>query len=249
MVIASRYRQGGSVKGLEGWRRNAISRACKWLAHVLLLGTARRLSDPLSGFFVVRRSFVASSDLRPVGYKIGLEILVRLRPRQVAEAPYEFAVRHSGRSKASLREGIVFLVHLLRLLREVPQSGRVWKFGFVGLLGAAVNLGLLYLLGVTLGLYEGLAWFLAVEGSILHNFAWHELFTWSDRRQAGGFALIRDAVAFHLAVAGTTLINGLIFAALSLVGAPLLLAGGTGIAGGTVFNFITADRWVFRPIR
>jgi dolichol-phosphate mannosyltransferase len=249
MVMASRYREGGSVKGLEGWRRNAISRACKWLARALLLGAARRLSDPLSGFFLVRRSLVASSSLRPVGYKIGLEVLVRLQPERVAEVPYEFAVRHSGRSKASLREGILFLVHLLRLLREVPQSGRVWKFGFVGLLGVVVNLGLLYLLGVSLGLYKGLAWFLAVEASVLHNFAWHEWFTWSDRRQAGGFALIRDAVAFHLAVAGAGLVNGLIFAALSLMGAPLLLAGGIGIAGGTVFNFITADRWVFRPIR
>jgi dolichol-phosphate mannosyltransferase len=249
MVIASRYVQGGSAEGLAGWRRNAISRACKWLAHVLLLGAARRLSDPLSGFFLVRRSLVASSDLRPVGYKIGLEILVRLRPRQVAEVPYEFAVRHSGRSKVSLREGAVFLLHLLRLLREVPQSGRIWKFGFVGLLGVAVNLGLLYLLGVTFGLYKGLAWFLAVDASIVHNFAWHEWFTWRDRRQAGGFALIRDALAFHLAAAGTMLINGLIFLALSLMGAPLLLAGATGIVGGTVFNFITADRWVFRPIR
>ena len=249
IVIASRYGRGGSVKGLEGWRRNAISRACKWLAHILLLGAARRLSDPLSGFFLVRRSLVASSDLRPVGYKIGLEILVRLRPRRVAEVPYEFAVRHSGRSKASLREGILFLAHLLRLLREVPQSGRIWKFSFVGLLGVAVNLGLLYLLGITLGFHRGLAWFLAVEGSILHNFAWHEWFTWSDRRRAGGFALIRDAVAFHLAVAGAALVNGLVFVALSLMGAPLLLAGGTGIAAGTVLNFIAADRWVFRPVR
>jgi len=249
MVIASRYRQGGSVRGLEGWRRNAISRACKWLARILLLGAARRLSDPLSGFFLVRRGLVSSSDLRPVGYKIGLEILVRLQPRQVAEVPYEFAVRHSGRSKAGLREGILFLVHVLRLLRQVPQSGRIWKFGFVGLLGVAVNLGLLYLLGITLGLHRGLAWFLAVEGSILHNFAWHEWFTWSDRRQGGWFGLIRDAIAFHLAVAGAALINGLVFVALSLMGAPLLLAGGTGIAVGTVFNFITADRWVFRPGR
>ncbi|MCJ7510952.1 MAG: glycosyltransferase family 2 protein [Dehalococcoidia bacterium] len=143
MVIASRYRQGGSPEGLDGWRRNAISRACKWLAHVLLLGADRRLSDPLSGFFLVRRSLVASSNLRPIGYKIGLEILVRLQPRQVAEMPYEFAVRQSGRSKASLREGAVFLAHLLRLRREVPrprslpQSGSLAVEGKQGSDGAA----------------------------------------------------------------------------------------------------------------
>jgi len=248
MVIATRYGANGHNDGLDGWTRKAVSRLCKWLAQALLLDRVRAVSDPLSGFFIIRRSLVHGAELRPVGYKIGLEILTRARPAKIVELPYVFAPRQAGESKASLRQGFVFLLHLLRLLREVPQAGRAWKFLFVGALGVLVNLSLLVLLSGIAGLPRSLAWLLAVEASVSHNFIWHQTFTWGDRREAGARAWLRRAVTFHLSVAGTVAVNGAIFALLSIAGTPLLLAGAAGIAGATALNFITGDVWVFRPL-
>ena len=147
-----------------------------------------------------------------------------------------------------MRQGLVFLLHLLRLLREVPEAGRAWKFAFVGGLGVLVNLGLLVLLSATAGLPRGAAWFLAIEASVLHNFVWHQTFTWSDRREAGAGAWLRRATTFHLSVAGTVAINGTLFGLLSIAGAPLILAALAGIASAAVFNFVVGDRWVFKPL-
>lgn len=249
MVIATRYGANGHIDGLQGWRRKMLSRLCKWLAQALLLDRVRSLSDPLSGFFLVRRALVHGVTLRPLGYKIGLEILARARPAKIVEVPYEFSHRRAGQSKASLRQGVTFLLHLLRLLREVPQAGRAWKFALVGALGVLVNLTLLFLLSATAGLPRGLAWFLAVEASVLHNFIWHQTFTWRDRRGAGAGAWLKRATTFHLSVAGTVAVNGAIFGLLSIAGTPLIVAGAVGIAGAAAFNFVAGDLWVFKPLR
>lgn len=249
MVIATRYGPAGRLDGLDGWTRKAVSRLFKWLAQALLLDRVRTVSDPLSGFFLVRRTLVHSAGLRPVGYKIGLEILSRVRPAKIVEVPYEFAPRQAGQSKVNARQGFILLLHLLRLLREVPQAGRGWKFAFVGALGMLVNLGLLFLLSAAAGLPRSLVWLLAVEAAVWHNFIWHYTFTWRERKEAGARAWLGRAAAFHLSVAGTVAINGAIFALLSIAGAPLILAGAAGIAGAAAFNFVAGDRWVFRPLR
>ena len=249
MVIATRYNANGRADGLQGWTRKAASRLCKWLAQALLLDRVRTVSDPLGGFFLVRHALVHGVALRPLGYKIGLEILARARPAKIVEVPYEFSPRQAGQSKGSVWQGVTFLIHLLRLLREVPQAGRAWKFALVGALGVLVNLGLLFLLSATAGLPRGPVWVLAVEASILHNFIWHQTFTWRDRRGAGAGAWLRRAVTYHLShVAGTVAVNGMIFALLSVAGTPLILAGLAGIAGAAVFNFVAGDRWVFKPL-
>ena len=70
-----------------------------------------------------------------------MEILARARPAKVVEVPYELSPRQAGRSKASLRQGLVFLLHLLRLLREVPQvKGRINGLIFV-VAGAVITQG------------------------------------------------------------------------------------------------------------
>ncbi|KKL80672.1 hypothetical protein LCGC14_2002430, partial [marine sediment metagenome] len=249
MVVATRYGAGGHLDGLGGWARKAASHLCKWLAQALLLDRVRTVSDPLGGFFLVRRALVHGVALRPMGYRTAMEILARARPAKVVEVPYELSPRQAGRSKANLRQGVTFLLHLSRLLREVPQAGRAWKFAFVGGLGAVVNLGLLFLLSAAAGLPRSLVWLLAVEAAVLHNFIWHQTFTWRERKEAGARAWLRRAAAFHLSVAGTVAINGAIFALLSIAGAPLILAGAAGIAGAAAFNFVAGDRWVFRPLR
>jgi len=69
----------------------------------------------MSGFFAVRAEALDAVVLRPLGYKILLELIVRCRIRQIIEVPYQFQDRFAGQSKANLGEGLRFLQHLLVL--------------------------------------------------------------------------------------------------------------------------------------
>ncbi len=116
MAIASRYSAGN---GIAGWNpvRRAISRLSTWVT-VPLQKPGIRVRDPLSGFFMLRRSCITGVRLQPEGFKLLLEILVRGNIRSVAEIPYRFGLRHAGKSKANLRVGLDYLQLLGRLSRS-----------------------------------------------------------------------------------------------------------------------------------
>jgi transposase len=125
LVVASRYIKGGSYGGLAGVGRRRVSVGLKWTAKLLFPGQLLRLSDPLGGFFLLRRALLADVSLRPIGYKILLEILLRCPWRHVFEVPYHFQARTAGQSKATMQQGVLALRHMLRLWREVPAAGRI----------------------------------------------------------------------------------------------------------------------------
>jgi dolichol-phosphate mannosyltransferase len=122
LVAGSRYGWAGADAGLSSPWRHLVSGGCRWLVH-LLVPEARPLQDPLSGLFAVRRSLLDGVELQPAGYKILLEVTVRARPAMVGNVGFNFGPRHAGRSKASLREGLVFLSHLGRLV-SASRSNR-----------------------------------------------------------------------------------------------------------------------------
>jgi len=142
LVVASRYIRGGSYRGLAGAGRRWISLGLKWTAKLLFPGHLWRVSDPLGGFFLLRRALLADVSLRPLGYKILLELLMRCPWRHVLEVPYQFQARAAGQSKATMRQGLLAVRHMLRLWREVPAAGRVWKLGLLALLHVVLTLAL-----------------------------------------------------------------------------------------------------------
>lgn len=110
-VIASRYVAGGSTAEGWGWWRQLNSAAATLLARPF---TDAR--DPLAGFFALRRSVLErAARLDPIGYKIGLELIVKCRCRVVREVPIHFANRQAGESKLTFGEQVRFLRHLWRL--------------------------------------------------------------------------------------------------------------------------------------
>ena len=133
-----------------------------------------------------------------------------------------------------------------------PAAGlRRWlKFNAVGAIGIGVQLAALAVLKGLLRLPYLTATALAVEAAVLHNFVWHERWTWKDRRQAGGHVFSR-LVRFHLG-------NGLVSIAVNLVSMRLLvgrlhmqylIANVLAIAAGSLANFFVADLLVFRRAR
>ena len=133
VVVASRYCGNGATDFQRG--RSLLSRLSTNAAKILFQRSLRGVSDPMSGFFLVRRSAVPFDRLQPRGFKILLEILVRARSLRVAEVPFRFGTRYAGESKASLAEG----VHYLWQLSLLRFGGNLGRFLLVGLSGLVVN--------------------------------------------------------------------------------------------------------------
>jgi len=123
MAFGSRYVKGGTTE--EGWG------GLRWLNSKVATVMARpfaNIHDPMSGFFAMSRAtFECSADLNPVGYKIGLELLVKCRCCRVGEIPIHFANRKYGQSKLSLREQLNYLRHIKRL---ADFKGGYWRLFF-----------------------------------------------------------------------------------------------------------------------
>jgi dolichol-phosphate mannosyltransferase len=122
VAVASRYVPGGSIAGLNGPLRRFYSRGLKWLTKVAFPHRIDGISDPLGGYFLVRRSILHAVPLRPLGYKILLEVLVRCPWQRVVEVPLYFAPRRHGSSKADFHQGVQFLRHLSTLVWECSPA-------------------------------------------------------------------------------------------------------------------------------
>ncbi len=120
LAVGSRYVPGG---GCPNWGilRKAISRGATCIAY-MYLSQSRRLHDPMSGFYAFRKKCIEGCRFSPIGYKILLEMLVLGNFRKVAEVPYYFMDRESGRSKMKLKQQLDYLKHLASL-RERSKHG------------------------------------------------------------------------------------------------------------------------------
>lgn len=109
--VASRHASGGGV-GKWNLPRRLISRGAAAIAFLMLPKTLRLVRDPMSGFFLIKRSVIGSARLTPKGYKILLEVLARGKYRKIVEVPYVFEERKNGRSKLGPRQYLEFLLHV-----------------------------------------------------------------------------------------------------------------------------------------
>ena len=122
LVVASRYVPGGDVQWAEP-RRGIISGGARAISRVVLPG-ARRLRDPLSGFFLARREWVTTLPPSPPGYKLLLYVLAMHPTATIREVPYRMGVRVAGESKLVQGVGFIpsFLRELLRYRRAADAS-------------------------------------------------------------------------------------------------------------------------------
>ncbi len=114
VCVGSRYVPGGSADGLDGAWRVFVSKSSRALVHLLYPET-RTLTDPGGGLFAFRSKVVEGVQLRPEGFKMLVEILVRGRWDDAHEVPYRFAGRVHGASNAGVRAGVRMFSHLARL--------------------------------------------------------------------------------------------------------------------------------------
>lgn len=116
MVIGSRRIKGGMGKE---WplSRILISKFASFLARGLT-----NIQDPMSGFFFFNRKVIESINLKPTGYKIGLETVVKGRYKKLKEIPYTFTNRKIGESKFTFKEVLNYVIHLSKLYWHVIKA-------------------------------------------------------------------------------------------------------------------------------
>lgn len=240
-VIGSRYIAGGGTDDDWGWFRWLNSRVATLLAWPL---TSAR--DPMAGFFALRaETFRQADKLDPIGYKIGLELLVKGGCRHVREVPIQFRDRLHGESKLNLREQLNYLRHLRRLyLYKLGHAGRLLQFVLVGSTGMIVDLVLYALLlsVVPLQVARGLAIWLAMSW----NFVLNRRLTFAD---ADDKPLWGQYLLFCLSCSVGAIVNWGVSVGLTEM-LPVfdrwkLLAAVVGVLTGTAFNYILSCRLAF----
>ena len=208
VAVASRHVPGGGVSNWSAIRR-LLSRGAQVLGLLLLPGTVGRVTDPMSGLFLVRRDVVAMADLDPVGYKILLEVLARGDVRRVAERPYVFLEREKGESKVSAGHYVGYLRHLMRLRLHPLRSRALVRYLLVTAVALLVDAA------VFLWIFDRQSWNLtrsaaiAGEVGILLTVALHDLWTFAGRATRGALDRIRRLLGVQIAL-GTLLFGRLL---------------------------------------
>jgi dolichol-phosphate mannosyltransferase len=245
-VIGSRYVKGASTDEHWGLLRYLNSRVATLLARPF---TSAR--DPMAGFFAMPRAVFERADrLNPIGYKIGLELLVKCQVRKLAEVPIHFADRRFGQSKLSLREQLNYIRHLKRLADyKFGAFSELAQFCLVGGIGTLVNLAVLTVL-----LWAHLAFWLASAAAIwlsmTSNFYLNRRLTFSfSRRHSPWRPYLRFVASCSVgAVINWALAVGLVEHVV-FFGRHQAPAQLIGIVAGTAFNFVLSRHWVFRRLR
>ena len=240
LAVGSRYCSGGST-GAWDQKRVGISRFATRVAAPLL---KTPLSDPMSGFFAIRREALldAAPHLSTVGYKILLDLVASSpRPLSVAEIPYEFRDRTCGESKLDAAVALEYGELLLDKLigRYVPV--KLVLFGAIGALGVLIHLAVLGGLLKGLSLPFAAAQATAVVTAMTFNYALNNRLTYRDR-QRRGWQWLTGLFTFYLVCAlgavGNVGVGSLVYQSVQ----QWWLAGIAGAVVGSVWNYV-ASAW------
>jgi dolichol-phosphate mannosyltransferase len=238
-VLGSRFVEGGTTDDDWGFFRWLNSRVATLLALPLT-----SVKDPMSGFFALRRTtFEAGHHLDPIGYKIGLELMIKCHCVRVEEIPIHFSDRTHGESKLTLAEQLKYLRHIRRLYNHRYGTwSHLAQFLVVGASGLGVNLAVLTLL-LRAGVRGELGIALAIAVSMVWNFALNRRFSFSYAR---GRSILPQLGGFVAACSLGALVNYGVTLALWNTFSVKQAAAVVGVAAGTLLNFVANRFFVFR---
>jgi len=243
MVVGSRYVPGGKV---ENWpiHRRAISKGATMLARWLT-----DIKDPMSGFFALRRTVIDGVELNPIGYKIGLEILVKGKISKAVEVPITFADRKAGKSKLGASVYLKYIDHCISLYEHrKPWLAKYIKFAFIGGIGTLINLAVFWasmdLFFVEYLWAAGLAFVIADT----NNYIWNRWWTFRSKEKVH-FQYVQFLTVSVIGLALNIVLLWLIVETLGIGedrANPFLVAAQlTAIFIVSIFNFFANSMWTF----
>jgi dolichol-phosphate mannosyltransferase len=253
LAVASRHVEGG---GVSDWSlaRRMLSRGAQLVGLVILPGVLGRLSDPMSGYFMLRRSALAGVTLNPLGYKILIEVVARGRMRWIAETGYVFRERAAGESKVTSRLYWQYLLHLVRLRWATLPESRLFRFCIVGGSGVVVDMSLLFALSDPHMLGWGLtrSKLLAAEAAITTNFLLNDAWTFRDlaKSSPGLKSKLRRYLGYNAICLAGVLINVVLLNLLfNLAHVNRYVANAISIVAVTFWNYGLNRKLNWAPVR
>jgi dolichol-phosphate mannosyltransferase len=197
IVVASRYVLGSSIRGWPYKRRLLSTSAVKIAQHSLRV---QNINDPISGFFAISRNAIENVNIDSAGYKILLEILVKVKGMKVKEIPYTFVNRKFGTSKLDITVVLDYIRSVWRLYRygqktrnkrktetekrnSVRFLSKVGRFYTVGASGLALNFLISYILSNTIAnMWYIHATIIGIACSVTTNFIFNKIWTFEDKK-------------------------------------------------------------------
>jgi dolichol-phosphate mannosyltransferase len=244
IVIGSRYTEGGGIGDWESSR----ARMSRLATHLSRLVVRAKLSDPMSGFFAMRREVLEESvrDLSSIGFKILLDILASSPVQfRLKELPYQFRNRHAGESKLDSVAVWEYLMLLADKLvgRYIPV--RFVAFAAIGGFGILVHFMILTML-----FGPGQMSFEASQASaalvaMTSNFLLNNALTYRDKRLRG-WRMLTGWLSFALVCAVGLLANVGIASYLFISDTAWAIAALAGIAVGAVWNYAVTATFTWR---
>jgi dolichol-phosphate mannosyltransferase len=243
IVVGSRYVDGG---GIGNWNasRAELSRLATRLSRLVM---KQDLSDPMSGFFVLRGDVLkpAVRRLSNIGFKILLDLIASSpRPLRLKEVPYEFRNRHSGESKMDSQAMWDYLMLLLDKLLGQVVPVRFVAFGLVGAVGVLVHFAILTTLFRVMGLSFAFSQAGATIIAIVSNFALNNALTFRDKRLKA-WRWVKGLVSFELICGFGALANVGIASYLFTRNRMWVLAALAGILIGAVWNYAMTASYIW----
>jgi dolichol-phosphate mannosyltransferase len=244
LVVASRYAGAGSAAGLASGLRARISRYGNTLARRVL---GVRLSDPMSGFFMLRRAVVdaAAPKLSSQGFKILLDLVTSSRDLRIVELPYVFRERQHGDSKLDARIAIDFLGLLFAKRVSDKVSFRFVMFCLVGLTGVAIHMSALIVARDLAQLSFVPAQIAATVFAIAWNFTLNNALTYHDQRLSGqGF--ITGLLRFEIVCAIGAISNVGVASWMFHYDSGWWIAGLAGALLSATWNYVVSAAFVWK---
>ncbi len=247
LVVGSRNLAGGSMGEFTKWRVR-LSQLGKRLS---LMGAEHELSDPMSGYFVVRLATVErfAHRLSGIGFKILLDIVLSAGPGlRIGEVPYRFRQREHGESKLDVLVGLEYFELLVDKHLGDLVNVRFVLFGMVGALGVGVHLLILRTLLVLGGLRFATGQAVTTFIVMILNFVLNNSVTYRDRRLKG-WRFWTGLVSFCLACGLGVVANVAIANEAYHHGMAWMLAAVTGLLFSAVWNFGVTSMTTWRQER
>jgi dolichol-phosphate mannosyltransferase len=257
IVIGSRYLDTGGIKDWPLFRR-----VISWGANSLARFFYPKLTDPVSGFFAIKKDIILTASnklqntnpvLQPSGYKILFEILSKCEYNRVIEIPYVFTDRKKGESK--LRGNISkFSIQLFNITfysikqRNNPpwkELEKLLKFSAVGVSGIIVNMGILYVFTEYFGFYYIYSGLIAIVASICTNFILNDIWTFKGLNKRIKFHE-RFVLFFGIALGGLLINIGVLWFFTSRINLYYIYSNFIGILIAFIWNFILNSRITFK---
>ncbi len=245
LVIGTRYDETGDSREGFSATRQLSSTLATTLTNALL---RTNVSDPMSGFFMLKRSIVdaIAPSLAPGGFKLLLDILASLPEGvRVSEKPYVFRPRKVGKSKL---DGIVIADFLGLLLSKVTGNWvppRFFLFALVGATGLLIHLATLRSALVLGGASFNVAQIAASFVAMTFNFFLNNALTFRDRRLSG-LQAVRGLLSFYLVCSVGTIANIGVADLIYDQSPDWLLAGVAGAVMAAVFNYAVSSSFTWR---